>query len=111
VLPQELSRLNYERCRCKLSESALRRSVLNVSVYIATSLDGFIARTDGSVDWLEHDSGDEDYGSQSLRNASTWFQLGVIGDAGPEITNGLGAFRYARTPKPGFGQAFSVERG
>jgi hypothetical protein len=33
--------------------------------------------------------------SQSVRNPSTWFQLGVIRDAGPEITKGLGAFLYA----------------
>lgn len=39
---------------------------MNVSVYIATSLDGFIARADGSVDWLEHESGDEDYGYRAF---------------------------------------------
>ncbi|NQW20061.1 MAG: dihydrofolate reductase [Chloroflexi bacterium] len=33
-----------------------------ISVYIATSLDGFIARADGGMDWLEHDAGDDDYG-------------------------------------------------
>ncbi|MDA1257876.1 MAG: dihydrofolate reductase family protein [Chloroflexi bacterium] len=32
------------------------------SVYIATSVDGFIARPDGGLDWLEHDSGNDDYG-------------------------------------------------
>ena len=31
-------------------------------VYIATSLDGFIAGPNGEIDWLEHDSGGEDYG-------------------------------------------------
>jgi hypothetical protein len=30
-----------------------------------------------------------------------------MGDAGPEIINGLGAFLYAARFKPGFGQAFS----
>ena len=37
-----------------------------LSVYIATSVDGFIARKDGGIDWLEFDSGSdsdgEDYG-------------------------------------------------
>jgi hypothetical protein len=33
--------------------------------------------------------------SQSVRNPTTWFQLGIIRDAGPEITNGLGALLYA----------------
>jgi dihydrofolate reductase len=36
------------------------------TVYIATSLDGFIARPDGAIDWLPHGGGDggdgEDYG-------------------------------------------------
>ena len=33
--------------------------------------------------------------SQSVRNPTTEFQLGVMGDAGPEIRNGLGAFLCA----------------
>jgi len=32
--------------------------------------------------------------SQSVRNPTTEFQLGVMRDAGPEIANGLGAFPY-----------------
>ena len=35
----------------------------NIILYIATSLDGFIARKDGSVDWLSpYEKGQEDYG-------------------------------------------------
>jgi dihydrofolate reductase len=36
--------------------------LLRCSVYIATSLDGFIARKDGDIDWLPKPSHDEDYG-------------------------------------------------
>jgi dihydrofolate reductase len=36
---------------------------VKISVYIATSLDGFIARTDGEIDWLPaDDESGEDYG-------------------------------------------------
>ena len=35
---------------------------MNCTVYIATSLDGFIARPDGAIDWLPQPDGKEDYG-------------------------------------------------
>jgi dihydrofolate reductase len=35
---------------------------VKVSVYIATSLDGFIARRNGDIDWLSGGEGGEDYG-------------------------------------------------
>jgi dihydrofolate reductase len=35
---------------------------IKVSVYIATSLDGFIARENGDIDWLGAGQGSEDYG-------------------------------------------------
>ena len=35
---------------------------VKVSVYIATSLDGFIARKNGEIDWLTGGEGGEDYG-------------------------------------------------
>lgn len=39
------------------------KNSLQVSLYIAASLDGYIARKDGSIDWLETLAGsDDDYG-------------------------------------------------
>ncbi len=36
-------------------------------VYIATTVDGCIARPDGGIDWLDHDSLGEDYGWADFR--------------------------------------------
>jgi dihydrofolate reductase len=41
-----------------------------VSIYIAMSIDGYIARKDGGLDWLDRVGGfDEDYGFQKLLNS------------------------------------------
>ena len=41
-----------------------------ISIYIATSIDGYIARKDGGLDWLDRVGGfDEDYGFQKLLNS------------------------------------------
>lgn len=41
-----------------------------ISIYIATSIDGYIARKDNSLDWLDRVGGyEEDYGFQELLNS------------------------------------------
>jgi len=42
---------------------------LRASVFIATSVDGFIARTDGAIDWLPAQTDDEDYGYQAFMDS------------------------------------------
>jgi hypothetical protein len=44
---------------------------MKATVYIATTVDGFIARENGSVDWLStgEDVGIEDYGYQDFMNS------------------------------------------
>lgn len=38
-----------------------------ITVYIATSIDGYIARKDSGLDWLDRVDGfDEDYGFQQM---------------------------------------------
>lgn len=46
------------------------------SVYIATSLDGYIARSDGRLDWLEHDSQGDDYGFAAFMNSVDTIVMG-----------------------------------
>jgi GrpB-like predicted nucleotidyltransferase (UPF0157 family)/dihydrofolate reductase len=48
-----------------------------ISIYIATSIDGYIARKDGNFDWLQYGhKGDEDYGFKKFSNSIDAWILG-----------------------------------
>lgn len=49
---------------------------VKVSVYIATSLDGFIARKDGKIDWLTGGEGGEDYGYADFISTINYVVMG-----------------------------------
>jgi dihydrofolate reductase len=45
-------------------------------IYVAATVDGFIARSDGTIDWLEHDSKGQDYGWEAFRQSIDALVLG-----------------------------------
>lgn len=70
---------------------------MKTSVYIATSLDGFIARQDGSIDWLPsgEGAGDQDYGYQDfIRTVDAL----VMGRVTYETVLSFGAWPYGKMP-------------
>lgn len=64
---------------------------MTTSVFIATSLDGFIARPDGAIDWLPAPD-DEDYGYEAFIGA---IDVLVMGRHTYETVLGFGAWPYA----------------
>ena len=66
---------------------------MKASVYIATSLDGFIAREDGSLDWLpgSEGGGDEDYGYQAFMDS---VDVLVMGRNSYEMVLSFGEWPY-----------------
>jgi dihydrofolate reductase len=85
-------------------------------VFIATSLDGFIARPDGSIDWLQSvDSPGEDYGYQEFFDSVDTL---VIGRNTYDVVRGFPAWPYTgkrcvvlthRPAPPAFDEEFSGE--
>lgn len=72
---------------------------MKVSVFIAASVDGYIAREDNSIDWLENHSAnpDQDYGYHEFINSIDAILMGrntfdVVKDLKDWSTNGMPIF-------------------
>jgi dihydrofolate reductase len=74
-------------------------------IYIAATVDGFIARSDGAIDWLDHDSQGQDYGWNAFRQGIDSLILGrrtyeeVLGFGVDWPYKGLSTFVWSRTMK------------
>lgn len=69
--------------------------MLETVVYVAVSLDGFIARQDGSVDWLPDPPEGEDFGWAEFFGA---IDAIVMGRATFEVVLNFGVWHYGDTP-------------
>lgn len=75
----------------------------HTQIYIATTVDGFIARNDGRMDWLEHEAEGHDYGWAEFRKTidalvigrKTFEQVLSLGEAWPY--DGLSTVVWSRT--------------
>lgn len=64
-----------------------------LSLYIATTLDGFIARTDGAIDWLTSaDENNTDYGYDSFYSSIDGV---IMGSTSYELIRSFGDWPYA----------------
>lgn len=71
---------------------------MNATVFIATSLDGFIAREDCDIEWLTSGGsggGGEDYGFQSFFDS---VDVLVLGRDTYEVVRGFGEWPYGTKP-------------
>lgn len=63
-----------------------------ISIYIATSIDGYIARKDGNLDWLQYGhTGDEDYGFKNFINSVDAL---ILGRNTYEVVSGFDEWPY-----------------
>ena len=69
---------------------------MRCSVFVATSLDGFIAREDGAIDWLPGpEAGGEDYGFKAFMSTVDGL---VMGRNTYELVRTFGSWPYGRKP-------------
>src|SRR5690348_15299255 len=65
---------------------------MKCSVYIAASLDGFVARSDGGIDWLAQvERAGEDYGYAAFMSR---IDTMIVGRATYDLVLGFGAWPY-----------------
>jgi dihydrofolate reductase len=65
-----------------------------VSIYIASSIDGYIARPDGNLDWLQYGhTGDEDYGFNKFINN---IDAVIMGKNTYEVVAGFDKWAYSK---------------
>lgn len=77
--------------------------------YVATSLDGFIARPDGSVDWLDRFAeGGNDHGYNGFYQGIDGL---LMGRGTYDIVRGFGDWPYPGKPLPGAHPQSPGERG
>jgi dihydrofolate reductase len=78
------------------TDSPTSRLIMKATVYIATSLDGFIAREDGAIDWLPPiDLTGEDYGYQAFMDSVDAL---VMGRNTYELVLAFEAWPYGNKP-------------
>jgi len=70
----------------------MERCMRKVILYIAASLDGYIARQDGSIDWLPDPTADFDYGYDELLGR---IDTVLMGRTTYEQVRGFGDYPYA----------------
>lgn len=97
-------------------ELVATRSAPQLSAYIACSLDGFIATSDGRLDWLMAAAGDgEDYGYDAFMSSVDALAMGrgtydFIADVDPWPFEGKQVFVFThRPPAPRHGVTFMAE--
>lgn len=74
------------------SKNLMSPSRPKVSIYIASSIDGYIARKDGNLDWLHYGhTGDEDYG---FKKFTSTIDAVVMGRNTYEVVAGFEEWAY-----------------
>ena len=100
----------------KRGRTVPRRGARNIVVYVATSADGFIARPDGDVGWLDRPQPPGDYGMGAFYKTIDTVLMGrrtyeLALQFGHESYEGKKNYVFSRTLPPGAKGKVEVVRG